>query len=264
MWAVPQTSWDNPYGSGHANGNAAAAPGGLQHVHTSGPVNLWNSQHNLFDANASGSFGSFGSVATLQRPAPGEGGRKHELPPVPQDFPELAQKSVQELEALLRNQGALESMLNRHAYVSELARAVETTKETVATKRKELEDLKESKSNAEWTDRLHAADKDHASLLQDVEALRQKHNDIVRQNAPDALEHRLEMHMEDADRESMRLHEQGMGREMPFDEFLRKYVEQRKLYHAREKKLASLRQMRRNASAGGNNHMPRQNTAGTR
>lgn len=186
-----------------------------------------------------------GSSAATIAPAPGgtasgPPAAASAMPPVPSSFPELADKTIDELDALLSNEALFASFFSELAFVksyrdfrmdlkarnAELAQRLLRQEEALNAKRVEVQ----------------LAHEELARVRSALGDMRAAHEQIMSQYTPDALAARLEAAQNEADSASVNLEAEFVaGRIADVAEFIRDYMALRKLAHVRQIKADRLR-----------------------
>lgn len=199
-----------------------------------------------FDSNPLPNSSSNSMSATSTAPDVSDDG----IPEPPSRFPELESMPIADLRVLSDERAKFDDFINKHSH----SRLVESM---VSRLRADVEKLEAEQKDA--TRRVEQAKDEDISEIQreidelqiQVKELQIKQDDWMEKHSADTIIQRLRVAIRQVDKECDRLEEEMLAGDLDFDQFLKQYLERRKVYHERSLKIEQLKFERRRGIAVG-------------
>ena len=161
-----------------------------------------------------------------------------ELPPVPSNFPELANKTVAQLEQITRDENHLLLFCEDVEYIRSLVALRDAAREANG-KQAEENMARKGEIDRVRNDLIKAID-ELESMKKEYEVLRAKQKEVMQKHSPQSLLAMLKREAAKTDKESEDYSESFLNGNVPLKEFLSNYLEKRTQYHVRAAKAETI------------------------
>lgn len=190
------------------------------------------------------------SSNSLSAISTGPGASSDGIPEPPSRFPELESMPIADLRVLSDERAKFDDFISKHSHsrlIEGIVSSLRVDVEKLEAEQKEANRRREQAKDENISDIQHEIDE----LQGQVNDLQIKQDDWMSKHSADTIIQRLRTAIREAEAECERLENEMLAGDLDFDQFLKHYLECRKVYHERSLKIEQLKYERQRGIAVG-------------